>query len=322
MSASAEVASARLHGAEPTPAVRRALRSRPIPRPERVLQRIAMKRGRLTYWDGWLRPLQAARRAALGSAADGPPRFLVRVDEFPHASGYDDPRFGYEAWVRFHSVMADAGVEYLIAVVPQWTGEYLRPDGKHERPLDDRDRALIARMRSEGAAFGQHGTTHRTRFANPRRHSELGGLDDAALAALLDDGRRRLEASGISPRVLVPPFNRFDAGQWSVLSERYDVITGGPETVLAMGFQGGPVWRGKAVYLPCYEPLYARAEVVAGAAERVIDHQVGTWVPLVLHMGWEVGDGFAALARLAGRIAQYSASWDVFLDAVDESRKS
>jgi len=318
----ADVASARLHGADPTPAVRRALRpSRVPPWPERARQRIAMKRGRLAYEDDWLRPLQAARRAALGPAADGPPRFLVRVDEFPHASGYDDPRYGYEAWVRFHSVMAEAGLQYLVAVVPQWTGDYLRPEGKGERPLDDRDRELIARMRSEGVAFGQHGATHRTRYANPRRHSELGGLDDAALAALLDDGRRRLEASGISPRVLVPPFNRFDTGQWSVLSERYDVITGGPESVLTMGFQGGPVWRGEAVYLPCYEPLYARAEVVVGAAERVIDHQIGTWVPVVLHMGWEVGDGFDALARLARRIAPYAASWEDFLDAVDASRK-
>ena len=218
--------------------------------------------------------------------------------------------------------MAEAGVEYLIAVVPQWTGEYLRPDGKGERPLDDRDRALIARMRSEGVAFGQHGATHRTRFANPRRHSELGGLDDAALTALLDGGRRRLEASGITPRVLVPPFNRFDAGQWHVLSERYDVITGGPESVLAMGFQGGPVWRGEAVYLPCYEPLYASAEVVVGAAQRLIDQQVGTWVPVVLHVGWEVDDGFSALARLARRIAPYAASWDGFLEAVDASRKA
>jgi hypothetical protein len=165
-----------------------------------------------------------------------------------------------------------------------------------------------------------NGATHRTRFANPRRHSELGGLDNAALAALLDDGRRRLEASGIAPRVLVPPFNRFDADQWNVLSERYDVITGGPESVLAMGFQGGPVWRGEAVYLPCYEPLYASADVVLGAAERLIEQRVGTWVPVVLHVGWEVDDEFAALARLAQRIAPYSASWDGFLDAVDASR--
>jgi hypothetical protein len=37
-------------------------------------------------------------------------------------------------------------------------------------------------------------------------------------------------------------------------------------------------------------------------------------------MGWEVEDGFAALARVAKRIAPYAASWDDFLGAVEKSR--
>jgi hypothetical protein len=175
-------------------------------------------------------------------------------------------------------------------------------------------------MGAEGVVFAQHGTTHRTRFSNPRRRSELGGLDTEGLVALLEAGRRRLEAAGIRPRVLVPPFNRFDAGQWPVLASRYDVITGGPESVLTLGFHGGPQWRGEAVYLPCYEPLYEKAEVVAGAVDRLLEQRIGTWVPVVLHMGWEVDDGFAALGRLARRIAPYTASWRDFLNAVDASR--
>lgn len=318
-------ASARLHGVAGAPGrpIVRALRTRRVPPwPERARQRIAMKRGRLGYEDDWLAPLQAARRAALGPRADGPPRLLVRVDEFPYYAGYDDPRFGYEASVRFHAVMAEAGVPYLLAVVPQWTREPLRPDGDGGRPLDDRDRELIEQMGAEGVVFAQHGATHRTRFASPRRRSELGGLDAAALGVLLDTGRRRLEAAGIAPRVLVPPFNTFDAGQWPVLASRYDVITGGPETVLRLGFHGGPQWRGDAVYLPCYEPLYEKASVALEAVEQLIERQVGTWVPVVLHMGWEVDDDFAALARFAHRIAPYAASWDDFLDAVDLSRNA
>jgi len=314
-------ASARLHGASPTPALTRALRTRRIPTwPERAGQRLAMKRGALDWNAQWLAPLQAARRSALGPAADGPPKLLVRVDEFPYYSGYDNPKFGYDASSRFHSVMAEAGVPYLIAVVPQWTHQALRPEANGGRPLDDRDRELIERMGSDGVAFAQHGATHRTRFANPRRHSELSGLNDAALVSLLDGGRRRLEQVGLSPRVLVPPFNRFDSSQWGVLASRYDVITGGPESILNMGFHGGPQWRGAAVYLPCYEPLYERAEVVLGAVEGVIDRDAGTWVPVVLHMGWEVDDDFAALRRLAERIRPYAAPWSEFLQAVDASR--
>jgi predicted ATP-grasp superfamily ATP-dependent carboligase len=314
-------ASARLHGVDPTPAVARALRTRRVPPlPERARQRIAMKQGRLDWAREWLAPLQAARRAAIGEAADGPPRFLVRVDEFPYYSGYDDPRFGAEASLRFHSVLAEHGVEYLLAVVPQWTHEPLRPGGSGGRPLDDSDRELLGRMRAEGATFAQHGATHRTRFESPRRRSELGGLASDALLGLLEDGRRRLAAIGLEPRILVPPFNRFDAGQWETMAAHYDVITGGPESVLTMGFHGGPQWRGGAVYLPCYEPLYAKAEVVLGAVENLIALQVGTWIPVVLHMGWEIDDAMASLGRLAQRIAPYAASWDDFLGAVDASR--
>jgi hypothetical protein len=279
-----------------------------------------MKRGKLDWFTDWLAPVQAARRAALGPRADGPPRFLVRVDEFPCATGYDDPRLGLEASRRFHSVMAEHGVDYLLAVVPQWTREHLRPDGKGGRPLDDGDRELIDRMRSEGVTFGQHGATHRTRFSSPWRHSELSGMDDAALVTLLDEGRRGLAAVGVESQVLVPPFNRFDPGQWELLAARYKVITGGPESVLTMGFHGGPQWRGEAVYLPCYEPLYAKAEVVLGAAENLLERQVGTWVPVVLHLGWEADDAFAALRRLARRIGPFAASWSDFLDVVDASR--
>jgi hypothetical protein len=279
-----------------------------------------MKRGGLSYEDAWLAPLHAARRAALGEAADGSPKLLVRVDEFPYAVGYDDPKFGYDASVRFHAVMAEAGVPYLLAVVPQWTHAPLDPRAEGGRPLDDRDRELIERMDGEGVVFAQHGATHRTRFTSPRRRSELGGLDAAALGSLLDSGRSRLEEIGISTRVLVPPFNRFDADQWDVLASRYDVVTGGPESVLKLGFHGGPQWRGDAVYLPCYEPLYEKAQVVLEAVERLLARRAGTWIPVVLHLGWEVDDDFVALRRLARRIAPYAAPWKEFLHAVDASR--
>ncbi len=183
----------------------------------------------------------------------------MRVDEFPYASGYDDPRLGYDASLRFHSAMAGAGVEYLLAVVPQWTHEPLRPDGNGGRPLDDRDRELIERMRWEGVAFAQHGATHRTRFSSPRRRSELGGLDAARSPPCSTAGGGGWRRTGISPRVLVPPFNTFDAGQWSVLASRYDVITGGPESVLRDGLPRRPGVAGRGGVRALLRPLYARA---------------------------------------------------------------
>jgi hypothetical protein len=279
-----------------------------------------MKAGRPTYEDSWLRPLQAARREALGEAAAGVPRFLIRVDEFPYYSGLDHPQFGYAASERFHAVMAEEKVPHLMSVVSQWTRDPLNPQGSGGRALDDRDRELLERMRDDGVTFAQHGCTHRTRYANPRRHSELSGLTPAALRALLDRGLENLAAVGVRPRILVPPFNRFDADQWPVLSSRYEVVTGGPESVVSLGFHGGPQWRGGAVYLPCYSPLYDRAAAVLPAVEALIDAQVGTWIPVVLHSGWEAQEGFTALRRLARRIAPFAASWDGFLAEVESSR--
>jgi hypothetical protein len=279
-----------------------------------------MKTGRMTFEDQWLRPLQSARRQALGAAAQGPPRLLVRVDEFPYYSGHDNPKFGRQASERFHGVMAEEGVAHLMSIVPQWTHDPMQPDGSGGRPLDDADLALIERMRADGVTFAQHGRTHRTRDLRSSRHSELCGLDDDALAELLDAGRETLAGVGVHPRVFVAPFNRFDARQWRSLAARYEVVTGGPESVVLMGFHGGPQWRGEAIYLPCYAPLYDTAAAVLPAAESLIDEQIGTWIPIVLHMGWEIDDDFAALRRLARRIGPYAASWEDFLAAADASR--
>jgi len=314
-------ASAALHGVPPTPETLAAVRPRSVPpKPARIAQRLLMKQGRLTFEDAWLRPLQRARRQAIGARADGAPRFLVRVDEFPYSSGFDEPRYGYEASLRFHDVMAEAGVPHLMAVVSEWTHEPLRPDGSGGRPLDDRDRELLERMQADGVTLAQHGCSHRTRFASPRRQSELCGLDDAALGALLDRGQANLAAVGVAPpTILVPPFNRFEARQWPVLADRFEVITGGPESVMLMGFQGGPQWRDGAVYLPCYAPLYDSATTVLPAVEALIDEQVGTWIPVVLHTSWEADDDFVALRRLAERIAPFAASWGAFLTEVRAS---
>jgi hypothetical protein len=320
-SADAEKANAALHGIRPATAARTVLRTRRVPpMPVRVGQRVLMKAGRLNFEQAWLRPLQSARERQLGAAAREAPRLLVRVDEFPYYSGFDDGKFGLDASARFHAAMAESGVPHLMSVVPQWTHDPLNPHSNGGRALDDRDAELLARMRGDGVTFAQHGGTHRTRYSDPRRQSELCGLDDDALIALLDEGRAKLAEVGVDPRVLVPPFNRFDASQWKLLSERYEVVTGGPESVVLMGFHGGPLMRGDAIYLPCYAPLYGTAEEVLPAVESLIDQEIGTWVPIVLHMGWEVDDDFAALRRLAGRIAPYAASWDEFLAAAESSR--
>jgi Uncharacterized protein conserved in bacteria (DUF2334) len=302
--------------------MRLAVRSRPFPSlPRRLAQQVARKLGRLDYERSVVEPLDGARRAVLGADAAQPPRFLVRVDEFPHYLAWDDPRrYGTERYRRFHSIMAGAGVPYMVAVLPRVSHATLDPQQSRWRALEEDERALLAQLPEDSVTFGLHGRDHRTRFLSPRRHSELCGLGPPATEALLDEGLAELAPLGISPEIFVPPYNRFDAGQYELLARRFAVVCGGPESVSLLGFQRTPMWRGESVYLPSYFPLYGHAHEILPAAERLIDGRVGLWVPIVLHWGWEADADWVQLERLIEAIAPYTASWEDFLTAVRASR--
>jgi hypothetical protein len=301
--------------------VRAAVRSRRFPpAPLRFAARVRRKLGGLEYEPAVAAPMQAARRAVLGDDALAPPRFLVRVDEFPHYQAWDDPgRYGTERYARFHEIMAGAGVPYLIAVLARVSRAPLDPNETAWRDLDEGERAMLDRLGGEGVTFALHGLDHRTRFESPRRHSELCGLDAPATERLIDTALARLELLGIAPEVFVTPYNRFDAGQYPLLASRFRVVCGGPESVGLVGFQRTPLWRGQAVYLPSYQPLYGHAREVLPAARRLIDAQVGLWAPIVLHWGWEADEDWQALERLAEQLSGYAADWQDFLAAVGAS---
>lgn len=303
------------------PAVRRATRVRSVPpRPARVAEQVRYKLGRLDFETAVVEPLLAARRAALGEGAVAPPRFLVRIDEFPHYMAWDDPeRFGTARFERFHEIMAGASVPYLVAVLPRVAREPLSPTASGSRPLEPEEVAMLRRLSGERVAFGLHGRDHRTRFASPRRHSELCGLSLAATEELLEDGLAELARHEIHPAVFVPPYNRFDAAQFETLARRFEVVCGGPESIGTMGFHSTPQWRGEAVYLPSYAPVYGRAADVLPAVEWAIERGAGLWVPVVLHWGWEMQAGWGDLERLAERIAPYAAGWEDFHGAIHRS---
>jgi hypothetical protein len=302
------------------PLVARAVRSRRVPvAPLRIAQRLAMKRGRVGYLQDSLEPMARARRAALGQEGAGPPRLLVRVDEFPRAGAYDDPGTVAEM-MRFHEILHGAGVPYLVAVTPRVARDYLDPAGGVSRPLRDDEAEALGRLAADGVAFALHGWDHRTRRAEPRRHSELCGLDPGEAGALLDEGLSVLAGLGVAAPVFIPPFNRFDAAQYDAMARRFEVVCGGPETVALLGFHATPLWRGDAVYLPAYPPLYDRADAVADGVRRAVERRPGVWTPLALHLPWEADDGWGALESLAPLMAPYAARWDDFLAEAAASR--
>src|SRR5271166_5742622 len=109
------------------PAVRQATRVRRVPvRPVRLAAQVRLKLGGLDFESAVASPLLAARRAVLGDDCAAPPRFLIRVDEFPHYQAWDHPeRFGTARFERFAEIMAGAGVPYLVAVLPRVPHEAL-----------------------------------------------------------------------------------------------------------------------------------------------------------------------------------------------------
>jgi hypothetical protein len=308
-----------------TPAVLRAVRTRRIPPgPWRVAQQVRYKlRGRpggLDYENGVAEPQAAARRAVLGAAATAPPRFLVRVDEFPDASAWDDGGpCGTAAYERFHEIMAGAEVPYLVAVLPRVNREPLEPAVTEARALREGEVAMLGRLAREGVSFALHGFDHSTRHPAPRRHSELCGLGPAQTEALLDEGLAELAHYDVHPEVFVPPYNRFDAAQLAPLERRFKVICGGPESIGLLGFQGGPQWRGEAVYLPSYMPFYGRAGQLLDPVARAIDRAQGLWVPLVLHWSWEAETGWRELERLASLLAPWAVPWGDLDAAIERS---
>ncbi|HUO69817.1 MAG TPA: DUF2334 domain-containing protein [Solirubrobacteraceae bacterium] len=291
------------------------------PRLRGELAHIALKSG----WYGWsslvVTPAFAVRRRLLGDRAPGPPRVLIRVDEFPHAHARDEPqRFGTEAFARFHEVLAAAGVPYLVAVLPRVARDYLNIGGDDGDELSDGEVAMLARLRDDGVAFALHAHTHRTRDPRPRHRSALRGLTAPELERCLDAAEARLRRCGVRSRVFVPPFNQFDADQFAVLARRYPVVCGGPETVRTMGLQPSPRWIGDGVYLPSYEPLYGRAADALGAVRALAAENAAVWAAVTLHVGWELDDGLHSLSTFAREVAPYARPWQEFLAAVDASR--
>lgn len=297
-------------------AVRAAVAPRRVPtRPERVWQLLRRRRGGLG-WDTVADAVERARRAVLGPGATGAPRFLVRVDEFPHVRAWDErSRHGTDAYRRFHAIMAEAGVPYLVAVPTRVSRSPLDPADTTTRPWSETEQALLCEIVRDGATLALHGRDHRTRDPRPRHHSELCGLDRGATTALLDTALAELAAAALPrPEVFVPPYNRFEAAQYAALAERFAVVCGGPESIGLLGFQP-PQWREGAHYLPSYAPLYGRARSVLPAAQALVAAARAHWSPITLHWGWEEEAGWDDLRRLVATIAPWAEPWEALLAA-------
>ena len=280
----------------------------------RRYQRRLLANGALRYEARTVARQMAARRAVLGDAAAGPPRVLLRAGAFPHPLADQDPgRFGVEPFRRTQATLAEAGVPYLVAVTPRVSARPLDRTDARWRPLRDDELEILADLRHEGVAFAAHGLDHRTRrrFGAP---SELGGVKDKDLGAHLDLAAAELADAAIRPEIFVPPFDRFGWREWDAIAQRYPVITAGHDSVDALGYHDGPLWRGDAVWLPVYAPLDGPPLDVLAAVRGLADGGASVWLGAAVD--WSAAADGSQLGALAHGIREWAVDWECFLDAV------
>jgi glycosyltransferase involved in cell wall biosynthesis len=264
----------------------------------RLPRAIAGAMGRLPI-GAWLARLEAARQPAASRPA---PLVLLRVDDYPHW-GVPTQQFR-----RFQQLMSAVGASFLVAATPFLAADPLSPISD-ARPEDATEWEWLAKkVDREEVEVGLHGATHRTRRFG--FHSEFDDMPPDEARVVIAQAWRFLACAGCRPIAFVPPFNRFPPALWQALPDECRILCLGPESLLdvppkpAVGTRGG---RTVVFSLP---PFYGRAAHILGALERgdLLDRP-GVVLPITLHWTWELDDDFAAVRRLAERIAGRVGTW-------------
>lgn len=234
-------------------------------------------------------------------------RLFLRVDDFPAWNETMDSFISESEFLVFHDVLARHRIPYLIAVTPQPCVRPLDHREKRTQQLTVAQQETLRTAIRSGASVGLHGVTHRTRTDST--HAEFWEMDNDFFEEQIRYGHLELERmTGVRPRVFVPPFNRITTTQLNLLTKRFAVVCGGPESVRLLGYR----WdceqlTNGSLYLPSYRPYYGRAhEILRGLA-----YPIATDVLCItLHWEWERRRGYSELESLCGAIRDRVQSWE------------
>ena len=215
----------------------------PTRQSRRYAQAVALKRGGWAGSEAW----PAADGAAAGTPSatrPGRPR-PVRVDEFPHASAFDPPgAFGTEAYKRFHAILAEAGVPYLLAITPHVSRDYLDPESR-TAPADDTERDRAAGL-SRATASSSASTAPTTAPATPTP-----AATPSSAASQPARPRERIDArprSSPSSASRPPPSSRPSTASTPASTRSSPSASrssaADPRASALLGLQPTPVWRG------------------------------------------------------------------------------
>jgi peptidoglycan/xylan/chitin deacetylase (PgdA/CDA1 family) len=239
-------------------------------------------------------------RSALGSTGRPTPcRFLLRVDDFP------SPVASVDEFPRFHRIAVEHGLPYLLAVTP-----FLESSGER-RPLSASAVDMLHACTAEGAELALHGFSHRSRYRN--YGSELLSMPVTMLRAELDRADGYLGAHHLKTVGFVAPYNSYDPLTIGVLAERFPLICGGPESVVALGYRAGPSFLMQSLYVPSYRDAYDVDPGRSRRFDRLIAEGDGLTIPVTLHWANEVGSDFRAFRALCERLRGHTVRWGDFV---------
>ena len=249
-----------------------------------------------------IEPVPAGRR----------PRFLVRVDDYPR---WDR---GVEGFREFHSILAGAGIRYLLGVIPRPS---LDPDAAEadQRELTEEESDLLREIRSD-IDVAVHGWSHQRQPGSVA--SEIVGVAAEDLRRRAVESLRLLGGLGFEPRGYIPPYNAIDRPGLEALAHEFEAIFGGPESVRWLGCVPGPCRLGEAWYLPSYPPAYGRALQIERFVRASLNRALPLLIPITLHWAWEEEDGFAAVRSLASALSGATVSLPTWLDGAAWSEEA
>ena len=233
------------------------------------------------------------------------PRILVRVDDYPR---WDTDMARFE---RFHGIMAECGIPYLLGVTPYLCDNPLDPGTTGGDYLSDDELVILGRGLDDGWAAALHGIKHRT--GSGKLHTESIGVKPGKLSEEIQEATERMRKDGIICDFYIPPFNTVDMKNIEVLSRYFKGICGGPETVATLGYRISPTHLGDTLYIPSYTPLYEKTANIIPVLKNIPGNLGdGIIVPFTLHWNWETGNDFQNLRKFVRRIRGSVIRWDSF----------
>jgi peptidoglycan/xylan/chitin deacetylase (PgdA/CDA1 family) len=260
-------------------------------------------RGRLKGRGSWTHEAVLKRVSRIQQS--GPPRFLLRVDDYPR---WDK---GLEGFSRFHSILRQAGIPYLLGVIPRPADDPGNEEGHIDRVWTSEEKDVL-KDAAKHAEIALHGWTHRRRRRDVE--AEIVERSREELNSEIEEGLYALQSLGLMAKAYIPPFNAVDANALDILKEHFSVVFGGPESVRWLGRLGSPCMYRGALFVPSYPPAYGLAWEAARFVTALRRWQVPILVTVTLHWAWEERAGFEGLRRLAGALDGAAVTLTSWLD--------